>query len=140
MAACGLAADVASLEWLAGCWVGQLGPVTVEEQWNRPVGGQMMGLARTVKQGRVVFSEFMRIEREGDGAVFTPRVGTKEKPVAFRSVRLADGEVVFENPAHDFPQRIIYRRVSGGVFARIEGMDKGKARGEDFPMKETSCR
>ncbi|MGH8854313.1 MAG: hypothetical protein ACREWI_08545 [Telluria sp.] len=43
---------------------------------------------------------------------------------------------MFENPAHDFPQRIIYRRVGDtGLHARIEG----KGKGIDFPMRRTAC-
>ena len=45
----------------------------------------------------------------------------------------------FENAAHDFPQRIIYRKTAGGLHARIEGLDKGKPRSEDFPYKRVSC-
>ena len=41
---------------------------------------------------------------------------------------------------HDFPQRILYRKVEGGLFARIEGVDKGKPRSVDFPMTAASCR
>ena len=45
-----------------------------------------------------------------------------------------DGVVVFENLAHDFPQRIIYRRNRRRrVTARIEGTVKGESRGRDFP-------
>ena len=49
---------------------------------------------------------------------------------------MTDDEVVFENPTHDFPQRIIYRKgADRSVTARIEGVIDGKARGVDFPFK-----
>ena len=41
---------------------------------------------------------------------------------------LPDGEAIFENPAHDFPQRVIYRRCGAELCARIEGTLQGKAR------------
>ena len=91
------AGDVATLDWLAGCWSGQAGPITFEEQWSKPVGGRMMGMARTLKQNQAVFSEFMRIEQKGGDAVFTPRIGTPEPPVSFPSIRHTATEVVFEN-------------------------------------------
>jgi len=34
--------------------------------------------------------------------------------------------VVFENPEHDFPQRILYRLDGGMLHARIEGVVDGE--------------
>jgi hypothetical protein len=36
------------------------------------------------------------------------------------------GEATFENLAHDFPQRIIYRKCGDDLCARIEGMMDGR--------------
>ena len=132
--------DVAKLDWITGCWSGQAGPMTFEEQWNRPQGGQMMGLGRVLRRGKVVSSEFMRIDQTKDGISYTPRIGTKDAPVSFKLTSQNDGEVIFENPTHDFPQRILYRKTPGGLFARIDGMEKGKAKAEDFPMKSVPCQ
>jgi hypothetical protein len=47
---------------------------------------------------------------------------------------------VFENPAHDFPQRIAYRRLSAdSIVARISAERDGKSRGMDIRMKRVSC-
>jgi hypothetical protein len=55
-------------------------------------------------------------------------------------IKLQSREAVFENPEHDFPRRIIYRlEPDGSLFARIEGMPKGKLRGLDYPMKRGRC-
>ena len=114
--------------------------MTFEEQWMKPAGGAMMGMARTLKAGRVVFSEFMRIDTRDGQLVYTPRIGTSQKPVEFTLKSQTDTQVVFENAAHDFPQRILYRQASGGLHARIEGVFGGKERSEDFPMKAVACR
>lgn len=99
-----------------------------------------MGMSRNLKQGRAVFSEFMRIETRGEDVYYIARIGdSKQTPTPFKLIRLEGQEAVFENPEHDFPQRIIYRATEGGLFARIEGKDKGKDRSEDYPMKSVSC-
>jgi len=132
--------DIARLAWLAGCWEGQTGPVRIEEHWSKPAGGAMLGLSRNMKGDKVIFSEFMRISQDEGKIVYTPRIGTKAAPVPFGLIRMSADEAVFENLAHRFPQRILYRREpNGSLFARIEGMDNGKARGEDFPMQRTRC-
>lgn len=133
------AGDVSQLAWMSGCWAATAGPMLIEEQWAKPIGGMMIGLGRTSKQGKVVFHEFMRITTNGADITYTPRIGSSEKPVPFKLIRQSDSEVVFENAAHDFPQRILYRKQAAGLFARIEGVDKGKERGEDFPMKRVAC-
>jgi len=134
-----LFAAITAPEWMAGCWSGQSGPMIFEEQWSKPASGGMMGMARTLKGGRVVFSEFMRIEDRSGTLVYTARIGTKANPVEFTLKSQSETLVVFENTAHDFPQRILYMRTAGGLHARIEGMDKGKHRSEEFPMKPVAC-
>jgi len=134
-----LGADLTALTWMSGCWSMTAGPMTIDEQWSKPAAGTMLGASRTMKLDRLVFHEFMRIEQQGAGVTYTPRIGTGGKPVSFKLVKQTPEEVVFENPAHDFPQRIIYRKVAGGLHARIEGMDKGKPRSEDFPYKRVNC-
>lgn len=126
-------------QWMAGCWAGQSGRMTFEEIWTRPASGSMMGMSRVLKSGRVVFSEFMRIDTREGAVIYTPRIGSKQGPVDFKLKTISDSEVVFENPAHDFPQRILYRRSPKGLLGRIEGRDKGKERAEDFPMQQAAC-
>ena len=41
------AAGVATLAWLTGCWVEDLGPVRVEDEWAAPAGHRMLGVSRT---------------------------------------------------------------------------------------------
>jgi hypothetical protein len=136
-----LLAAVTSLpDWMAGCWSGQSGPLTFEEQWTKPAGDNMMGMARTLKAGRVVFSEFMRIGVHNGQLIYTPRIGTNTRPVEFALKSQTAEQIVFENLAHDFPQRIVYRRTSDGLHARIEGSEKGKQRAEDFPMNPVACK
>ena len=130
---------IGQLAWLAGCWEGQTGPVTVEEQWSKPAGNTMLGASRTLKGGATIFSEFMRITESDGKIVYMARIGTKAEPTPFTLIQIAP-EVVFENAKHDFPQRILYRlNPNGSLLARIEGVDKGRQRSEDYPMRRVRC-
>ncbi|HUP96383.1 MAG TPA: DUF6265 family protein, partial [Usitatibacter sp.] len=53
-------------------------------------------------------------------------------PVEFKLAELGDKRVVFENLAHDFPQRIIYWMEGPKLAARVEGNVKGQARSEEW--------
>jgi hypothetical protein len=102
-----------------------------------PRGGSMLGMSRTVIGGKTVEYEFLRIALVGSTLAYVAKPsGQPEATFPVKSID--DGAVVFENLAHDFPQRVIYRRnTDGSVTARIEGTVKGETRGRDFPY--TRC-
>jgi hypothetical protein len=119
------------LSWLTGCWTMTRGDSVVEEQWLKPLGGTLMGISRTAKGGRVVEHEFIQI-RDVNGKLAYIAKPSGQAEATFVLKTFTEGEAIFENPAHDFPQRIIYRRTAEGVTARIEGTRNGQTRGVDF--------
>ena len=133
------AASIGDLDWMAGCWVGGEGDRRVEEQWMAPAGGTMLGMSRTVAGGKTRAYEFMRIEEADGRLVFVARPSGQEG-VSFPSLTVSRERVVFENAAHDFPQRVIYvRQNDDGLRGRIEGEADGEVQGVDFPMLRTAC-
>jgi hypothetical protein len=126
---------VEALDWMAGCWSQPRPDGLTEEHWMKPSGGTMLGMSRTVRRGRTTAYEFLQIRDVGGKLAYVAKPsGQDETPFALKT--LADGEVVFENPAHDYPQRIMYRRHTDGTLtARIEGTRQGQVRGVDFPFK-----
>jgi hypothetical protein len=130
---------IGKLGWLAGCWERASGEKRVEEQWMKPRGGTMFGMGRTVVGEKTSEYEQMQIREEAGQLVFTAKPSGQEE-ASFRSIEVTGTSVVFENQAHDFPQRVIYRRQEdGSLLARIEGEDSGKARSVDFPMQRVTC-
>lgn len=128
------------LSWMAGCWLGRNGRMEFREHWMPAAGGMMMGMARTMAERKVVSHEAMRIELDGKGEpVFTAKPSGQAEG-SFKVAKLEPNRVVFENTAHDFPQRVIYElRAASVLHARIEGTDKGKEKAVDFPMRRASC-
>ena len=127
------------LAWMAGCWERSSAARVVEEQWMRPSGGTMLGMSRTVVNGKTVEYEHLIIKHDGETIdyIATP---SGQQQATFRLVKFSATEAVFENPEHDFPQRIIYRiKEDGSLHARIEGKMNGRARGIDFPFNKVSC-
>jgi hypothetical protein len=99
---------IGQLAWLAGHWQGGSGGQVTEELWLPPAGGLMLGLNREVSADGRAFFEYLRIEQTGEGIFYhaSPMGGPA---TAFKLVSQRTAEVVFENKAHDFPQRITYR-------------------------------
>ena len=100
----------------------------------------MLGMARTVVNGKLREYEFTQIRQDQDGAVDYVARPSGQAEASFRLVRLQNKEAVFENLEHDFPQRIIYRLQSdNSLFARVEGTLKGQTRGIDYSYKRARC-
>lgn len=133
-------ASLVDLAWLAGCWASDSADAGSSEQWMPLAGGLLLGTSRTVKGGRTVSFEFMRILDGKDGVPVFIALPSGQRETHFPLASLIDGAAVFENPAHDFPQRVIYKRVGATqLHARIEGTRNGAVRGIDYPMKRVSC-
>ena len=130
---------VDELAWLAGCWKHEEPGFRRDEQWMRPSGGTMIGMSRSVSEGRTVEYEYLRIEvREGRLAYVASPAGQAE--TAFLSVEITDRTAVFAAPEHDFPQRITYERMSPrSILAWIEGDVDGVSEVVEFPMVATGC-
>lgn len=133
------AEPLSAFSWLQGCWAVEGAEPGTGEQWSAPAGGTMLGFGRTVRKGRTAQYEFLQL-RETEGKITYIALPSGQRETAFTLQHGTTGEAVFENLAHDFPQRIIYRRTPGpGLHARIEGMVQGKLKTVEFPMKRVSC-
>ena len=131
--------SIASAAWLAGCWVMQRGTTTIEEQWMTPAGGAMLGMGRTMKAGRLDDYELVLI-RERDGRLDYEAHPVMQPASVFTATLVSDTLLQFENPRHDFPKLIAYRRRGAdSVIARIAA---GPAPGDNqvlFAYRRVSC-
>ena len=130
---------VDDLAWLAGCWKHEEPDFRRDEQWMRPSGGTLIGMSRSVSEGRTVEYEYLRIEERGDRLAYVASPSGQAETV-FLSIEITDRKAVFEAPEHDFPQRIAYERVSPrSMLAWIEGDVDGVSRVVEFPMTAARC-
>lgn len=143
---CGLAAAQApkltinDLSWLAGCWEGNVRGRHIDEQWMKPAAGLMLGMARTIAPGKATEFEFTQIREDKTGSIYYVAKPSGQAEASFKLIKLENKEVVFENPEHDFPQRVIYRlQPDGSLFARVEATVNGQTRGIDYPYKRAKC-
>jgi hypothetical protein len=129
------AGALAPLAFIEGAWRSEARGTTVEEHWNAPRAGSMLGTGRVIVGERTVFFEFLRVEATGDGVVYVamPRGGAA---TAFRLESAGGNEAVFVNPGHDFPSRITYRRAAdGALVTRVEGVEDGRPRVEETRLQ-----
>ncbi len=119
-------AAIADMAWLAGPWVGKTSKSSIEERWSPPLGGAMLGVSRTVSVtgGSMVAFEYLRIVERDGGLVYIAQPGGRP-PTEFVLTELGKTRAVFENPRHDFPQRIVYELSDEGALSASIGFAKG---------------
>lgn len=115
------AADVESLAWMSGAWISETDEGWVEELWTEPRGGMILGTNRSGEGATATGFEFLRIETDADGTISYKASPGGQAPIAFRLVSSGPNEAVFENPAHDYPTRIVYRRDGDSLVATVSG-------------------
>jgi len=138
-------ATLSGLDWLAGYWLECDGASQTAEAWVGAGSDLLVGVNHA-RSSRGASFEYMRIGPRADGrlAFFGSPGGAPA--VAFALISLERQRAVFENPDHDFPQRIIYAREGDRLIGRVEGETGGQVRslewryeaarfGEDCPRR-----
>lgn len=113
--------------WMAGAWHEEKAGQWTEEYWFQPRAGQMLGTSRSGRGEKLGSWEVMRIEADPNtGLVFlaSPEGGA---PTRFERKSTGANEIVFANEAHDYPQKIGYRREGTRLIAEISMMDGSRA-------------
>jgi hypothetical protein len=99
----------------------------------------MLGVGRTLRGDSLVEYELV-VVRERAGVLSYHAHPSGQASAVFTARTVSDSVVVFEYPAHDFPQRVGYRRVgSDSLLAWIEGSVQGRARRIEFPYARARC-
>lgn len=123
------------LSWLCDRWVSADGDTRSYEHWEKINDSLFVGGSETIKNWDTVFTEKLKIEKIDGDIYYIADVKHNPAPVKFKMISLNDYEAVFENPEHDFPQKIIYKLEEGILHASIEGPgSRGEWRKVDFFM------
>lgn len=122
-------AALSDLAWIAGDWqTAPGGRRQIEEHWTNVAGGTMMGVSRTVAGDKTVEFEYLRIEQRADGIYYVAHPKARCPATDFKLTKSSATEAIFENPQHDFPKRIIYRKTGAdSLTASIDGGEGSKA-------------
>ena len=126
---------LADLSWISGDWqTAPGGRRQIEEHWTAVAGGSMMGVSRTVAGEKTVEFEYLRIEQRADGIYYVAHPKARCPGTDFKLTSASASEAIFENPQHDFPKRIIYRKTADGLTASIDAGEGSK--GMSFVFKK----
>jgi hypothetical protein len=132
--------DIGMAAFMVGCWAAEGRSPGSGEVWLAPAGGLMLGVSRTLAAGRPAGFEFMQIRVDGESRLELVAQPSGQKTTTFVLASHEPRSLRFENPAHDFPTRVIYRSPQPDrLEARIEGLRNGQLRGIDFRFNRVAC-
>lgn len=119
--------DAAS--WLLGEWLAQDAGKAITESWRAasPDTFEGSGVTRSRADDSIIEAESLRLVRMADAVFYVAKVAHNPHPVSFRLVECPPHELVFENPSHDFPRRLVYTLEDDGALAVAvsDGAEKG---------------
>lgn len=125
--------------WLIGSWYDRSEGRTTYEVWKKYNDTTYIGRSYTIQEGDTLSSEYIKLVQDGNEVNYIPVVQGQNMgmPITFKMIFMGEDKLVFENQAHDFPQRIAYRRLSSdSLIAEISGVIKGAYHEKKFSMRK----
>jgi len=134
-----IAANINDMKWLVGRWENVSLEARYFETWKEVNETTMYGESGSITGTDTVIDETISLEQRGNDLLYIPTVKNQNdgQPVSFKLAAIAGNSFVFENPEHDFPQKITYmQKPSGILLAKISGKMNGKPHTAFFPMNK----
>ncbi|MDF2178015.1 DUF6265 family protein [Aliiglaciecola sp. CAU 1673] len=119
------------LSWLLATWQMPTEKGQVLEAWQQVSDNSYEGRGWSIKQGEVSRSEDLRLVQMQDKIFYLAKVTENPMPVPFLLTTCSANQAIFENPEHDYPQRLHYQ---------LEGTDTLDVKVEDLNGKGFALR
>ena len=131
-------AQLSKTNWLIGTWQKQSANGILTESWQQLDDSTFVGRSFFVSNDDTVSSEFIRLEQRNGKLYYIPTVADQNegKPIVFTQTSITDSSATFENPEHDFPQKIHYQfQKPDSLIAEVSAMVEGKIKLLTFRME-----
>ncbi len=129
--------SIKDAEWMIGAWSKVSEEGCAFEIWTRQNDSALAGRSFFVSGKDTTLSETIILMQSGKQVYLIPTViGQNDgQAVRFTLTKNANQQLDFENPAHNFPQKISYRKINNdSLCAEISGTEKGQQQAMQFPM------
>lgn len=134
------ASKIVVADWLLGKWENKSEEGNLSETWTKVNDSTFQGLSYFIKGKDTLSFENIILQQNGEDLIYIPTVKgqNNDEPIAFKLTASTEKQLVFENPKHDYPQKIIYNQITkDSLVAEISGMQQGKPSSDKYPMKKT---
>lgn len=132
---------IKTARWLIGTWENKSAEGNLKEIWNKVNDSTYEGQSYFIKGKDTIHFEKIQLQQKGEELTYSPTVRGQndDQPVTFPLTNASDKELIFENPKHDYPQKISYKNISkDSLIAEISGIQSGKPSSEKYLMKKSN--
>lgn len=126
-------------QWLLGKWESNSTDGFLQETWKKVNDSTFQATSYYIKEEDTLHFETITLQQKGEELTYSAAVKgqNEDKPVAFKLTSSIEKQLVFENPKHDYPQKISYTQISPySLVAKISGIQQAKSSSEQFTMKK----
>jgi hypothetical protein len=121
-----------------GSWYMKTARGITGEIWKKINNDELHNQAFKIIGKDTTLLEKVQLIKKGNDIYYISIVQNQNdaKPISFKLMDNSNNQFVFSNPAHDFPQRIVYHFVTkDSIHAWIDGQYNGKFVKQDFYYK-----
>jgi hypothetical protein len=115
---------------LEGTWKMNTKRGAICEEWKKIDKNYLQNRGYMLKGKDTIITERVALTNTKAGILYTSTVEDQnnKQPIAFKMTKNEDNMFVFENPAHDFPKRIVYKFITADSLHAFvdDGTDAGK--------------
>ena len=122
---------------LPGKWQCNSGDEIITETWSVITDSLYNGTTSIITNTDTFFMENIRLEKKGTEIYYIPQVSNQNGglPIPFKMTSATKEVLIFENPDHDFPQKITYTFISAdSVVATVSGEVENRKEERKFEM------
>jgi hypothetical protein len=127
-------------DWLLGNWENKSDKGDLLESWKKVNDSLFIGESYFIKGKDTLHFEKIQMKQKGEDLFYiaTVKGQNNDQPVTFKYNDTIQKLLVFENPKHDFPQKIMYSQITkDSIVIQISGIQQDKPSSERFSMKKT---
>jgi len=132
--------ELSKANWLLGNWEKKDSLGTLTESWKTLNDSTFVGQSFYITMKKdTVHRETIELIQKGDFLRYSATVQGENNglPTSFQMTESTDSLLVFENPKHDYPQKIRYQlNADKSIIATISGKQKGKESSEGYLMQK----
>ena len=131
---------IKAARWLLGNWENNSADGNLSETWKKINDSTFQAQSYFIKEKDTLHFETITLQQKGEQLTYSAAVKgqNEDKPVSFKLTTGTEKQLVFENPKHDYPQKISYTQITpDSLVNQISGMQQGKPSSEQFSMKKT---
>lgn len=132
--------EITKANWLIGSWEKKDSLGILSESWQTLDDSTFVGQSFYItSKNDTVHKETIELMQKGDFLIYSATVQGENNgvPTSFQMTESTDSLLVFENPKHDYPQKIRYQlNVDNSIIATISGEQNGKESSEGYLMQK----